>query len=152
MRQVPERLWVTAGADEGETELNAFDNALLRAQTANYNLIRVSSIVPKGARLVEEAPSLPEGALLPVVLAKAVSRVPGELISSCVGIGLSKDSFGMIMEHAGAGPAALAEEKVRRMLAEAFARRGLALDRVLVKSCEHRVQNAGCTVAAVVLW
>ncbi len=152
MHQVPERLWLTCGVAEGETELNAFDNALLRAEIGNYNLIKVSSIVPRDAVLQEQGPSMPAGALIPAVLSTATSSVPGELISSCVGLGLSKGSYGIIMEYAGRASATDAEEVTRKMLKEAFARRGLTLDRALFKSCEHRVEKVGCTVAAVVLW
>lgn len=152
MRQVPERLWITSGVAEGDTELNAFDNALLRADIGNFNLIKVSSIVPKGVILAEEGPQVPEGALVPAVLSTAVSSVPGELISSCVGLGLSKDSYGIIMEYAGRASATDAEEMTKKMLEEAFARRGMTLHRVLLKACQHRVEKVGCTVAAVVLW
>ena len=149
---VPEQLWLTSGVAEGETELNAFDNALLRARIGNYNLIKVSSIVPKGAVVAETGPSIAEGAIVPAVWGKAVSATPGERIASCVGLGLSKDSFGIIMEYAGRASADDAEREVRKMLDEAFARRGLDLDKVVIKSCHHQVEKAGCTVAAVVLW
>lgn len=152
MRLVPERLWMTSGVAEGDTELNAFDNALLGARIGNFNLIKVSSIVPKGAIIEDEGPSIPAGALVPTVLSKAVSSSPGELLASCVGLGLSADSYGIIMEYAGRASAAQAEEIAGRMLEEAFARRGLTLDRVVLRSCQHRVEKVGCTVAAVVLW
>ena len=45
--KTPNAIWASAGAAEGDTELNAFDNALLAAQVGNLNLIRVSSVLPK---------------------------------------------------------------------------------------------------------
>ena len=153
MWQVPERYWVTSGAAEGGTELNAFDNALLSAGVGNLNLIRVSSILPKGALRMYERPShLAEGTLAPTVYSVAESETAGQIISSCVGVGRSKDKYGVIFEHAGAMSAAHAEEIVRNQVEEAFARRGLDLHDLILESCEHRVEHFGCTVAAVMLW
>ena len=50
--KAPNAVWASAGAAEGETELNAFDNALLAAQVGNLNLIRVSSVLPLGASVL----------------------------------------------------------------------------------------------------
>lgn len=153
MWQVPERYWVTSGAAEGGTELNAFDNALLAAGVGNLNLIRVSSILPKGAQRMYERPShLVEGTLAPMVYSVAESDTPGQVIASCVGIGRSKDRYGVIFEHAGPMTAAEAEAVVRQQVEEAFARRGLDLHELILESCEHRVERHGCTVAAVMLW
>ena len=35
--KTPNAIWASAGAAEGDTELNAFDNALLAAQVGNLN-------------------------------------------------------------------------------------------------------------------
>lgn len=152
MWRVPERLWVTSGAAEGGTPLNAFDNALLAAEIGNYNLIKVSSIIPQGARLQEVQPDLLAGALVPAVVAHLGSDQPGVEISSAVGLGFGRDSHGMIMEHSCIGPAERAEAEVRKMVEQAFARRGMDLHAVVIRSCSHRVVNVGCTVAAVILW
>lgn len=42
---------VTYGVGEGITDLVAFDNALFSAGIANYNLIRISSIIPLNCRV-----------------------------------------------------------------------------------------------------
>jgi arginine decarboxylase len=147
----PDVLWVTTANAEGDTELNAFDNALLRAGIGNLNLIKVSSVIPAGARLLESAPVITAGSLVPTVYSVHTSTVPGDTIACAVGLGFGADSHGMIFEH-GSGSAESAERIVREMLAEAFARRSLELREVIVRSAEHRVERVGCTVAAVVLW
>lgn len=152
MLLLPERFWLTSGVAEGETELNAFDNALLRAGIGNYNLVKVSSILPKMAELQESGPDLPEGTLLAVVLGVATSAQPGSRLCSCVGVGRSRESHGIIMEYSGDASVVEAERIVKCMLTEAFDRRGLDLDSVLLRACDSRVEKAGCTVASVVLW
>lgn len=43
------RILVSHGTGDGPTPLAAFDSALLAAGVENYNLIRLSSVIPPGA-------------------------------------------------------------------------------------------------------
>ena len=147
----PDLLWATSGAAEGLTELNAFDNALMAAGIANLNLMKVSSVIPAGARLSEQPLVIVPGTLVPTVYSVHSSTVPGETISSAVGLGFSRTGHGMIFEHH-SGSAIAAERVVREMVEEGFSRRGLDLAEVVVRAAEHTVDRVGCTVAAVVLW
>ncbi len=45
------RITITCGTGEGPTPLAAFDQALLDAGVANYNLIYLSSIIPAGGSI-----------------------------------------------------------------------------------------------------
>jgi arginine decarboxylase len=147
----PNAVWASAGAAEGDTELNAFDNALLAARVGNLNLVRVSSVLPEGAVLLEEAPDITPGTLVPTVYSVHVSSQPGATVAAAVGIGVGDGSHGMIYESHGHSRAE-SEANVRRMIDEGFARRGLKLKQVVVRSSEHTVQTIGCAVATVVLW
>ena len=148
---VPNAIWASAGAAEGDTELNAFDNALLAARVGNLNLIRVSSVLPKDALVLDEPPQITPGALVPTVYAVQVSGQRGETVAAAVGIGVGEGSHGMIFESHG-GSRHEVEATVRQMVAEGFARRELRLKEVIVRSIEHKVERIGCAVAAVVLW
>jgi arginine decarboxylase len=147
----PNALWVTAGAAEGSTELNAFDNALLAAGIGNLNLIKVSSIVPPGAQFLDDSPPITPGSLVPAVYAAVHSDTAGETICAAVGIGIGRESHGMIFEHHGTSRE-VTERVVTGMVEEGFARRRLPLERLIVRVAEHRVERVGCAVAAVVLW
>ncbi len=151
MWQIPRAVTVVAGAGEGTTEINAFDRALLDAGIANLNFLRVTSILPAGARIVPMR-RVPEGTLMPAVYARITSHVPGERIAAAVGVGFSEDRYGVIMEYSHKGTAENAEQIVRRMVREAFDVRGLALREIVVASREHVVERLGCAVAAVLLW
>lgn len=151
MLPLPKKYFLTAASAEGETELTAFDGALLNAQVGNTNLLRVSSILPPGC---EYTPGLiiPPGSLLPIAYGTITSTVPGELISAAVAVGIKQNSFGVIMEFEGKCSAEEAEARVRRMVEEAFRIRDLKLDEIKVASTEHTVKNIGCVFAAVPLW
>jgi arginine decarboxylase len=115
----------TAGHAEGGSCLNAFDNALLAAGIGNINLMKVSSIVPPAAAIVE-LPKIRPGALIPTAYAAITSETPGETVAAAVGYALPDDPAknGVIMEFHGVATQAEAESAIGAMLAEAFRMRG----------------------------
>lgn len=151
MLPTPKKFKIIAGSAEGKSILNSFDNALLAAGIGNVNLLRVSSILPPES---EYSPDLilPPGSLVPTAYGYVISEKQGEKIAACVGIGFSKDTFGVIMEYAGRGTKEEVEAKIRGMLKDAFETRGLPLVDIKLASTEHVVQGIGCAFAAVPLW
>jgi len=142
----------TAGSAEGSTPLNAFDNALLAAGIGNINLVRVSSILPPGVDLVP-LPRIKPGAIVPTAYAAQTSEVPGEVIAAAVGWARPEDPAknGVIMEFHDKATREEAERMIVQMLEEAFRVRGERIRDMRVFASEHRVERAGCAVAAVTL-
>jgi len=147
----PSIFTLVAGAGEGLTQLNAFDQALLAANAGNVNLLRVSSILPPGAVYKDEI-HLPPGSLVPVAYGAFTSAVPGDIITAVVGVGIPKEGFGVIMEHSGHFSRQEGEDLMNRMVIEAFHMRGLQLEKYIVKSAEHKVVKTGAVFAGVILW
>lgn len=149
----PKFACLVSGAAEGETELNAFDNALLEAGIGDINLVKVSSIMPPGVKVVEKLNPLPKGAFLPVVYATVSSSEPGTIISAAVGFGRCEDGFGVIMEAGGIGEG---EKEVRKEVEDkirfALARRGLELKELQVTSISWKVKKCGAVVAACIFF
>ncbi|MGI5876164.1 MAG: pyruvoyl-dependent arginine decarboxylase [Dethiobacteria bacterium] len=148
----PERFVISAATAEGDHTLTAFDAALLKAGIGNVNLVRISSILPPGCREEKNGIEFPPGAFVPTAYGTISSDKRGALIAAAIGIGFSKDSFGVIMEYAGFTSAEDARARVEGMIKEAFVNRGQPLVDMLVKSVEHRVENNGAAIAAVALW
>jgi arginine decarboxylase len=151
MWQPPKAVSLVAGCGEGTTDINAFDRALQNAGVADINFIRVTSIMPPGARVIE-VPPYPPGLLLPAVYGRIASTRPGDRISAAIGVGTSRETYGVIMEHVGHTARAEAETIIRGMIAEGFRIRGLALDEVTIVSAEHTVERTGCAVAVALFW
>ncbi len=151
MWEFPQAVSLVAGAGEAATELNAFDRALMDAGIANLNFIKVSSILPPGARVVP-LPRVHPGMLVPAVYVQIVSHTPGERIAAALGVGICRDAYGVIMEYSHMGSAENAEAIVRRMVGDAFRLRDLRLDDVHVAAREHTVERTGCVVAVALLW
>lgn len=151
MLPLPKKFFLTAASSEGESELTAFDGALLKARVGNTNLLRVSSILPPGCTHEPEL-IIPPGSLLPIAYGTITCADPGEIISAAVAVGIKKDNFGVIMEFEGKCAKEKAEAEVKKMVEEAFRIRQLQLDDIMIASTEHVVKNIGCAFAAVPLW
>ncbi|WP_423792815.1 pyruvoyl-dependent arginine decarboxylase [Methanocaldococcus indicus] len=151
--RIPNTISLVAGKGEGETELNAFDRALLDAGVGNVNLVKMSSIMPPKAELVE-IPKLPMGALVPIAYGCITSKEPGELIAAAVSVAFPKDEekCGLIMEFSGKCSKKEAEERVREMAKIGFEMRGWDIKKIESIAIEHEVEKIGCAFAGAVLW
>lgn len=149
----PKYACLVAGASEGETELNAFDNALLEAGIGDVNLIKVSSILPPEVEILDELHNLPKGAFLPVVYTTVSSTQAGDFLAAAIGYGRAENGFGVIMEASGVN---VTEESVRKEVEDkvkfAFARRGLDVAELRIASATHKVEKCGSVVAACVFF
>jgi len=151
MWQLPKAVSLVSGHGEGPTELNAFDRALQDARVADINFLRVTSIMPPGARIID-LPRYPAGLLLPAVYARIASSKPGDRIAAAIGVGVCRERHGVIIEHAAHTSREEADAAVRRMIEEGVRIRGLALDELVTAVAEHTVERAGCAVAVALFW
>jgi arginine decarboxylase len=151
MLPTPKKFKIVAAAAEGSHKLTAFDNALLDAGIGNVNLVRISSILPPTAEQDQDL-FLPPGSLVPTAYGSIVCDEPGTRIAAAVGIGFSKDTFGVIMEFSGVCSKEEAEAKIAAMLQDAFENRNMPLIKTEIRAVEHTVESTGCAFAAVALW
>ncbi len=153
MVRTPNVFQLVKGAGEGRMPLNAFDKALLSAGVGDTNLIRISSIVPPGAREVSGL-VLPGGSLVPVAYAHIDSGLPGQIISAAIAVAIPEDSSqpGVIMEYEAEAPLQVVEEVVRQMAEDAFAYRNRKLAAIKTAGIEHTVVKCGSVFAGAVLW
>lgn len=137
MAFAPVRIRVGAGAAQGVTPVSAFDAALRQVGAADFNLVRLSSVIPP-AGVVEVGPCAPSqarrGDRLPAVYAERRSTVAGEEVWAGIGWVQQEDGWGLLVEHDGASREHV-EWSIRSSLAEMCSRRegrfgeiGLAID------------------------
>lgn len=153
MVSTPNIFCLVEGAGEGRTLLNAFDQALLAAGVGDTNLVRMSSIVPPGARQ-RTSITLPKGGLIPVAYAHIDSGEPGEIISAAIAVALPEDpeQAGVIMEYEAKAPLEVVEARVRRMAEDAFTYRNREVAALFSTGVEHTVKECGAVFAGAVLW
>ena len=148
----PDQYVLGASEGRGTSPINAFDSALRGAGFADYNLLRVSSILPAGVKRIDSIP-LAKGSLLPCVYGTITSPNKGVTLSAVVALGIPSRSsdIGVIMEYSALSPKSETEEKCRMMVEEAFALRGLTLKGIEIASVEAVVQGITCAFAGVAL-
>lgn len=105
---VPKEVFFTKGVGRHKNRLQSFELALRHAGIEKGNLVRVSSILPPGCRIIPKNKGLAKlaaGEVTFVVLAEASTDEPSRLVGA--GIGLAQPSrgeqYGYISEHHGYG-------------------------------------------------
>lgn len=155
--KIPQLVLLTCGIGYGDTDLTAFDRALLDARIGNLNLMKVTSVLPPGGRVVsltDFALEIPKGALIPTVYTRSISATRGLMIASAIGVGIPEDASenGMIFEASITGPKDKAEKLVRHMISDAFDVRKVNLKKVIVVASEiESADEVTCTLAAALL-
>ena len=101
-------MFFTCGVGKHHKNLQAFEAALRDAGIAQYNLVKVSSILPPGCKIIPKAAGLKKlkpGQIVFCVMAEERTNEPNRL--ACAGIGLAvpaaKEQYGYIAEHHGFG-------------------------------------------------
>jgi arginine decarboxylase len=102
---------VRTATGRGRTVLSSFDDALHLAGVANFNLIRLSSVIPQQGRISRTTDPMPgdHGDRLYCVWASAFAEHPGE--TAWAGIGWVRDSEGrgLFVEHSAGSEEGLLE-------------------------------------------
>lgn len=149
----PRYYFFAKGTSEGFTPLNAFDGALINAGLGDYNLVKVSSIIPPNCKEKIDI-EIPYGSLVPIAYASITSDIPGEIISAAVAIALPEDNTltGLIMEYSARGHKEEIESIVRNMAQEGMKKRGKKIVKLMSQSIESKVRHIGSAFAGVVLW
>ena len=116
---------IRTASGHGRTLLSAFDDALWRAGVANYNLIRLSSVIPRQSRISFSPEPLAgeHGDQLYCVYASALAEQPGETVWAGIGWVRDETGRGLFVEHH-AGSEESLDELIRLSLGDLAARRG----------------------------
>lgn len=137
------------GAGAARTRLAAFDDALLAAGVANFNLIPLSSVIPARSRVrvVDDELVGGFGDRLFCVLSAAHADRPGETAWAGLGWAYHADSGGLFVEHHGGSEESVVEQ-IELSLGQMTASRGGGygeVQRVLVSA--HYVDRPVCALA-----
>lgn len=96
---------IVKASGEGSTALAAFDKALLKAGIANFNIIYLSSIIPKRSRIIIDKPKFDEkdfGNKLYCVVAQKRETIANKHAWSGIGwVQDKKTGRGLFVEHEG---------------------------------------------------
>jgi len=145
---------ITKGTGVSTYSLNAFDNALLTSGIADYNLIKLSSILPANSERDSEV-NLPKGSFLHAAFAYHCDDRVGIVISAAIAIAIPDDTTfpGVIMEASGEYEKETIEEIVEFMAKTAMDSRGISDYRIEKESISMTTETQiSCVFAAVAIW
>ncbi|AGI48265.1 hypothetical protein TALC_01282 [Thermoplasmatales archaeon BRNA1] len=153
MRQlVPSAYFVTsAAATSPVSDLNAFDLALLKAGLSEQNLVAVSSVIPDGAREVEQF-DLPMGMVTFCVLSQMRGR-GGDIVSAGIAYTRRKDGYGgYVAEGHLHGSADCLRDELGRKMNEMSRIRGVEFGEIEYRIEELKIpeDEYGCALSALV--
>ena len=142
MSEVPKHYWMVTGKGVGRSRLTAFDAALLDAGIGDYNLLKVSSILPPGAISMKGPPeaTIPKGAVVPCVVSEVVlERGSTSAAATGVGVAIPEDSsnIGVIMEASGVGTSSADSQRhLADMCRESMAMRNIDVQEIRLATCD----------------
>jgi arginine decarboxylase len=101
---VPKQIFLTKGMGKHKEKLTSFEMALRSAGIAQYNLVKVSSIVPPGCKMITKERGLKQlspGEIVFCVMSENSTNEPHRLIAASVGLAVpkEKESYGYLSEH-----------------------------------------------------
>ena len=101
---VPKQMFLTKGMGKHKEKLTSFELALRSAGIAQYNLVKVSSILPPGCRIITKERGLKllsPGELVFCVMSENSANEPHRLIAASIGLAVPKlkSEYGYLSEH-----------------------------------------------------
>jgi arginine decarboxylase len=101
---VPIKVLLTKGAGKHRQKLHSFELALRKAGIAQFNIVRVSSILPPGCEFVTREKgleALQPGEIIYCVMSENATDEPNRLIAASIGVAIPADreQYGYISEH-----------------------------------------------------
>jgi len=124
---VAKKIFFTNGVGRSTTPLAAFESALRDAGIHQYNLVRVSSIIPPNCEIIkreEGIPLLSAGAVTFLVLSRIEANESNRLIAASIGLAVPKDknTYGYLSEYEAFGESdKVAGEKAEELAATMLA-------------------------------
>ena len=149
-----EKYIITIGSGNSKYGLNAFDKALLASGIGDYNLVKLSSILPPHASRVE-AVKLPRGSILHTAYSSYIEHCPGKTICAAIAVAKPKDESlpGVIMEVSGEFRDEIGEEIVTSMARISMESRSINeydIQKEFISMITQEGSN--CVIAAVSIW
>jgi arginine decarboxylase len=100
---IPQKLFLTKGVGKHQERLQSFEAALRVAGIAQYNLVRVSSILPPGCRIISPESGkklLSPGQILHAVISEQSTNEPNRLLAASIGVAVptEKAQYGYLSE------------------------------------------------------
>lgn len=154
--KLPTHFYITSGIGVDSDALVSFDKALIDANISNYNLLKISSILPPNC-IQSKSISKEFGSPLLTAYGTLSSSKVGTVISSAIAVGIPRKhtDVGVIMEESSFESSILLEKRVCNMVKKAMQNHQIELSNIISSSAECVVKHDGTfatTISAIVLF
>lgn len=101
---VASKIFLSKGVGQNKEKLVSFEMALRAARLSPFNIVRVSSILPPGCKIIAADKALQElspGQVVHAVMAEAASDEDHRLMAASIGVAVpaNRNSIGYLSEH-----------------------------------------------------
>ncbi|MFQ5974891.1 MAG: pyruvoyl-dependent arginine decarboxylase [Candidatus Hydrothermarchaeales archaeon] len=101
---IPKKMFLTKGVGKHKEKLRSFELALRDADIEKFNIVKVSSILPPGCKIVSKNSGLKElkpGQIVHCVLSQNANDEPRRLLAASIGVAIpaDKNQYGYLSEH-----------------------------------------------------
>lgn len=145
---------IVYGTGEGPTTLSAFDSALADGGIHNYNLVELSSVIPKDTEIINTGKHEEKwnvGDLVAVVLSENTSSIKGNTIAAGIGWATAEEG-GVFFEITGENISEV-EEEIKKGITKAKQKRNTwSWDNNGIKTeiVEHTVEENGSAMVSAI--
>lgn len=150
----PSNYILVSGVGNDKFQLVSFDKALFASKIANYNLVKVSSILPPNCK-EEYTITAKQGSIL-FTAYSSISSCEQGIISASVGVGIPQDTdeVGVIMEFSCRDCESVAVHLVREMVKNSMELRKTKIQEIKIASAEAIVSEGlySTAFAALAMW
>lgn len=150
----PNNYALVSGIGNDEFQLVSFDKALFSAGVSNYNLVKVSSILPSSCIHSSVVTAKPGSIIFAAIATYSLNN--SGIISSAIGVGIPKrlEDIGVIMEFSCNEGIKTSESSVREMVRRSMVLRGIDIAEIKTTSIEAKTSDDKFTTvfSALVMW
>ena len=145
---------VSGASVDNEFEIISFDNALINAKVSDYNILKVSSILPANCRYLPVIQNC-KGSILHMAYASYTQKGTG-IISSAVAVGIPAEShnIGVIMEYSCFKGQRHCINTVETLVQSAMKNRDILIKEIMSIGCEAKLSKElySTTFAGIAMW
>jgi arginine decarboxylase len=154
MSFLPQHYKIVSGIGKSQYPLVAFDNALCSAGIGDYNLVKVSSILPANCIYAENIPVEKGSILYAAYSTLTLKKNEIGMTAAAVAIPSIKNESGVIFECSSINSKDNQEEIVKKMCIEAMNNRNKSIQEIKSTSQEVRGEQDlfVSAISAVVMW
>lgn len=128
--EAPKKYCLVSGIGKDVYEISSFDSALLDAGIGNYNLVKISSILPPESHSVDTIRATDGSILYTAYITETTTDCEQISVAVAVAIPENRRSCGVIIKHTLKGPKSEAEKRASWLAERAMEKRGIPVARI----------------------